>query len=245
MRQFGIIGFPLGHSFSKKYFTQKFLEEGIKDCVYENYPLDSLSSFPALIRSLPGLCGLNVTIPYKQQVLSYLDGLDEGAQKIGAVNCIDFQSAKTTGYNTDAIGFEKSLQPLLKAHHQRALILGSGGASRAVAFVLEKLKIPYIIVSREPRPGNSITYQDLDRQVMNSHYLIINTSPVGMAPNIDQAPQIPYSLLQSRHLLYDLVYNPETTIFLQKGEEFGAATKNGYQMLLLQAEAAWQIWNAE
>lgn len=260
MKKYGLIGYPLGHSFSKDYFTKKFEREGLTDCVYEIFPLPNLSGFEDLIRSEPDLCGLNVTIPHKIGVMFYLTEIDEAAKAIDAVNCIKVVNArpaasffsgevssmnvKLIGYNTDAYGFEKSLSPLLKSNHTKALVLGTGGASRAVTYVLQKLHIEYILVSRRS-VGKQLKYADLNQEIIESHPLIINTSPVGMAPHIDECPDIPYEYLSSQHLLYDLIYNPEKTEFLKRGEAKGAAIKNGMEMLQLQAEKAWEIWNSE
>ncbi len=258
MKKFGLIGFPLTHSFSKKYFSEKFEKAGFEDCVYESFPLPNLSELPDLIKANPDLCGLNVTVPHKIGVLYYLDKLDPAAKAIDAVNCIkisnqhpveaffsgEFTTAKVRleGYNTDAYGFETSLKPLLKRHHNRALILGAGGAARAVAYVLHKLGIHYIHVSRRSIK-KQMSYDQLTADVIKDNLLIINTTPVGTAPKIDMAPDIPYEYLSSRHLLYDLVYNPIETLFLKRGREHGTATKNGLEMLHLQAEKSWEIWN--
>lgn len=241
MRQFGLIGFPLSHSFSKKYFSEKFKKEHITDCNYENYPLPSINLFPELIRE-ENLEGLNVTIPYKESVISYLNYLDPAAEKIAAVNCIHFENGKSTGFNTDIIGFERSLKPLLKTHHQHALILGTGGASKAIGYVLSKLDISFNYVSRHKK-ADYYTYNDLNEAIIQQHTLIINTTPLGTSPDINHCPDIPYQFLSKKHLLYDLIYNPSETLFLQKGKEHGAMVKNGYEMLILQAEASWEIWN--
>lgn len=242
---FGLIGYPLSHSFSKKYFTQKFEKEGIKDAFYELFPLKTIEDLPALIESYPNLRGLNVTIPYKEQVLPYLDALDEGAKAIGAVNAILIKNSKLTGYNTDAYGFEISLKQFLaenNARPEQALILGTGGAAKAVMFVLDQLGIAWSSVSRDAQKGN-LTYEKLKEISLDPYLLIINTSPVGMAPSIEIYPDIPYHCLSNRHLLFDLVYNPLETVFLQKGKQMGAATMNGLAMLYGQAERAWDIWN--
>jgi shikimate dehydrogenase len=258
MKKFALIGYPLGHSFSKEYFTKKFEREGLTDCVYESYPLQSLSEFEELIRSEPELCGLNVTIPHKIGIMFYLDKVDPAAKAIDAVNCIkvvkgrpteDFfagelssMKVKLYGYNTDAFGFEKSLKPLLKKHHHHALVFGTGGASRAVTYVLHKLGISYKLVSRKSG-RKQIKYSDLNKDIIQDHPLIINTTPLGMAPNIQNCPDIPYEFLTDKHLLYDLIYNPVETEFLKRGKAQGATTKNGLEMLHLQAEKAWEIWN--
>lgn len=242
MRKFGLIGYPLTHSFSCKYFTEKFLREHRTDCAYDNYPLVSIELLPSLIEKETEIKGLNVTIPYKESVKPFLNELDDTAAFVGAVNCIDITSNIYKGYNTDVIGFELSLKPLLKAHHRQALILGTGGASKAVAYVLSKLGIAYKLVSRN-RSGDYWIYDDLDKEIIQEHTVIINTTPLGTSPDIFSIPDIPYQFLSSEHLLYDLVYNPAETVFLQKGKEQGATIKNGYEMLELQAEASWKIWN--
>lgn len=244
-RLFGLIGYPLSHSFSKKYFTQKFEEEGITNSIYALFPLETIRDFPELIQTFPNFRGLNVTIPYKEQVIPYLDELDAGAAAIGAVNTILVKNNKLIGYNTDAFGFESSLKQFLKDHKsypENALILGTGGAAKAVMFVLDQLGIAWKTVSRDAKRGN-LTYENLKDISLDPYLLIINTSPVGMAPAIENYPDIPYHCLGNRHLLYDLVYNPSETTFLQKGKQQGAATMNGLAMLYGQAERAWSIWN--
>ena len=244
MRQFGLIGYPLTHSFSKKYFSEKFQREGISDARYDTFPLESIEQFPGLVEQFPDLCGLNVTIPYKKAVIPYLDALDPAAEAIGAVNCIRRYNGKLSGYNTDAIGFEQSLVPLLQPHPGKALILGTGGASFAVRYVLGKLGIPYTFVSRNSDRKGILRYSDLGEQEMRDYTLIINATPVGMSPREQEAPDIPYEYLGSGHLLYDLIYNPERTLFLAMGEQQGARIKNGMEMLYLQAEGSWAIWNS-
>jgi shikimate dehydrogenase len=242
MKVFGLIGYPLSHSFSKGFFAEKFRKEGINDAIYENFPLEDISQFPALLEQQPNLRGLNVTIPYKEAVLPWLDELSPAAEQIKAVNCIQFHEGIRIGFNTDVMGFKRSLQPLLKPHHTNALVLGTGGAAKAVMFVLQELNIPYTVVSRSAQTG-LITYDALDKDIMAAHTIIINTSPLGMYPQTDAAPPIPYDLISKHHLLYDLIYNPAETLFLQKGAAKGAAIKNGHEMLVLQAEASWDIWN--
>lgn len=245
MRQFGLIGFPLGHSFSQKYFTDKFLREGIPGCTYQNYPLKNISEFTPLIKNNPALEGLNVTIPYKEAVIPFLDRLSEASGQIGAVNCIKINKGKTTGFNTDATGFERSLAPLLQSFHKKALVIGTGGAAKAVAYVLGRLQIPYIYVSRDPRQKeNTLGYEALNKKTLEEYQLIVHTTPLGMHPKEDGLPSLPYEYLTPRHLLYDLVYNPAETLFLKKGKEKGAVVKNGEEMLALQAEASWEIWNS-
>ncbi|MDF3077867.1 MAG: shikimate dehydrogenase [Sphingobacteriaceae bacterium] len=259
MKKYGLIGFPLSHSFSKGYFTRKFEELGLEDHVYELFPLPNISDVQELITSEPELVGLNVTIPHKIGIMYYLDKVDEAAKAIDAVNCIKIVNHKPVesfftgeltsmkvrleGYNTDAYGFEKSLKPLLHKHHDKALILGNGGATRAVAYVLKKLGIEYTIVSRR-HVGRQISYSKINKEVMKENLLIINTTPLGMAPDVDSCPDIPYELISSKHLLYDLVYNPEETEFLKRGREQGATIKNGLEMLHLQAEKSWEIWTS-
>lgn len=242
MRLFGLIGYPLSQSFSKKYFTEKFLNEGIADATYELFELENIQQFPSLLQK-HSLSGINVTIPYKQDVMAYLDELDEEAQAIGAVNCIKVENGKLKGFNTDAPAFERSLKMLLQPFHNKALVLGTGGAAKAVIHVLKKLQIEYVSVSRTKNQG-LLTYDELTREVMQDHLLVINCSPLGSYPKVDTAPQIPYQQLTKKHYLYDLVYNPPHTLFLLNGQERGAAIKNGYDMLVGQAELGWKIWNS-
>lgn len=211
---------------------------------YDTFPLESIEQFPELVERLRDLCGLNVTIPYKKAVIPYLDTLDPAAQAIGAVNCIHKCNGKLSGYNTDAIGFEQSLVPLLQPQHSKALILGTGGASYAVRYVLGKLGIEYAFVSRSASREAAFSYSDLGEQEMRDFSLIVNATPVGMSPHDQDAPDIPYEYLGSGHLLYDLIYNPEHTLFLARGEQQGARIKNGMEMLYLQAEGSWKIWNS-
>lgn len=247
MKLFGLIGFPLTHSFSKKYFTEKFNREGIVGNAYELYPLENISMLDGLLTADPQIAGLNVTIPYKVAVLDHVDELDAAAAHIGAVNTlqISFNQGKRVvkGYNTDAYGFEASLTPLLEAHHDRALILGDGGAAKAVKYVLQKLNITYTAVVRKPQEGR-LTYGDLNESLLEASTIIINTTPLGTHPNISECPDIPYAFLTEKHLAYDLVYNPEETEFLKRAKAKGAKTKNGLDMLHLQAERAWDIWTA-
>ncbi|MFN5620825.1 MAG: shikimate dehydrogenase family protein [Flavobacteriales bacterium] len=245
IQRYGLIGYPLVHSFSKGYFTSRFESMGRADCRYENYALASIEAFPELLQSAQNLRGLNVTIPYKESVIPYLDELDKEARAIGAVNCIRIRSGKTTGYNTDVHGFEMSIKPFLENRYERALILGTGGASKAVAYVLERWGIPFHFVSRTPQGERQMGYDVLKAEVMHHFPLIINTTPVGTYPNIDACPYLPYEGLSERHFLYDLIYNPEETTFLRLGRLSGAKTMNGHAMLLLQADRSWQIWNEE
>lgn len=237
---YGIIGYPLGHSFSPAYFKEKFSKEHIP-AAYLPFPIRKIQDFPGLISAHPALRGLNVTLPYKKAILPYLDALDDSAQATGAVNCILIRDKLKKGYNTDTCGFQKSLEPLLQAHHRRALVLGTGGASLAVGHVLQKLRIPYDTVSRKPAEGH-LTYRQITPELIEDYPLIVQTTPLGMYPDTDTCPDIPYEALGSRHLLYDLVYHPQETRFLKKGKAAGAAVKNGLEMLYLQAEASWQIW---
>jgi shikimate dehydrogenase len=239
--QYGIIGYPLSHSFSPAYFRKKFAALDLP-ASYDVFPLRSISELPALLEAQPGIKGLNVTLPFKEAVIPYLHEMDETATAIGAVNCISIKDGRLRGHNTDAIGFEQSLIPLLKSWHTQALILGTGGSSRAVAYVLSQMGIPYHKVTASNAP-EALTYDLLFPQVIEVHKLIINTTPLGMYPNIDAAPAISYDLLGSQYLLYDLIYNPDETKFLQLGKARGAMIKNGFEMLVLQADASWVIWS--
>ncbi|MEI6946047.1 shikimate dehydrogenase [Paraflavisolibacter sp. H34] len=243
MRVYGLLGKTLKHSFSKAYFTQKFEAEGIPGCRYENFELASMDELPELIRSVPGLQGLNVTIPYKEAVLPFLHGQNDIVQEVKACNCIKITDGKLHGYNTDVIGFRQSLEKSLEPQHTSALVLGTGGAAKAVQYALKSLGIRYRMVSRS-KGENTITYSELTPELIGEHLLVVNTSPLGMYPNVNEAPPLPYEALTSRHLLYDLIYNPEKTLFLQKGEAQGARIANGAEMLLLQAEESWKIWNS-
>lgn len=242
MRTFGLIGKKLTHSFSPSYFAQKFEQESIVNTQYLAFPLKDITEFPALVKQQTNLIGLNVTIPYKTAILPYLDNLDNAATEIGAVNTIKFTAGKLQGFNTDVYGFEQSLLPLLKSYHQQALVLGTGGAAKAVVYVLNKLKISFKYVSRTPTVGQ-LNYSEINKQLLQDHLLIINTTPLGMYPNTEQSPVLPYANLSKKHLVYDLVYNPLKTLFLAQAEAQGATIKNGLDMLHLQAEKAWEIWN--
>jgi shikimate dehydrogenase len=244
-RLFGLIGYPLSHSFSKRYFSEKYAREGISGAYYELFPIEAVSQLPALVAQYPNLRGLNVTIPYKEQVIPFLDEIDDGAAAVGAVNTIKVEDGKLSGYNTDVYGFEQSLLALFEKagrRAERALILGTGGAAKAVAFVLERHGISYHYVSRRPGPDRW-TYQELDAKNLQKVTLIINTTPLGMTPDIASCPDIPYHDLDGSHQLFDLIYNPEITTFMQRGLDRGATVQNGLQMLHLQAEQAWTIWN--
>jgi len=244
MRLFGLIGYPLFQSFSKKFFSEKFEREGLTDCRYESFSIPSISELTTLLKENPSLCGLNVTIPYKEQVLSFLQEKSALVKKIHACNCIKIENGRLIGYNTDAPAFEQSLKEKLQPHHTKALILGTGGAAKAVEFSLEKLNISYKYVSRKPSAKN-FSYEQLTDALMQEYTLIINTTPLGMHPNVVEAPPIPYHALNQKHYLFDLVYNPAKTLFLQKGEDQQAVIKNGYEMLVLQAEESWRIWNGQ
>ncbi len=245
MRKFGLIGYPLTHSFSRKYFEEKFKRENISDCSYDLFPLKNIDEFPGFLESNPDLHGLNVTIPYKESVTKFLDTVNDEAEEIGAVNCIRWDNGELKGYNTDCYGFEKCLIEFVghnfNENAEGIFVLGTGGSSKAVQFVLEKLKLSYYLVSRE-RKQNSVLYNEVE-SLMKWKNLFINTTPVGMFPNIEEAPQIPYHRLSYRDFLFDLIYNPSETLFLKRGKEKGAKTKNGIKMLELQAEKSWEIWN--
>ncbi|MFC2152081.1 shikimate dehydrogenase family protein [Bacteroidota bacterium] len=246
MRFFGLIGKSLEHSFSPIFFKEKFEEEGITDCFYNLYPLKLIGEINQLVSDFSELSGLNVTIPYKQEVIPFLDELDDNAKVIGAVNTIKFEwinnKLKLKGYNTDYLGFIDSIKPHLKEHHKSALILGSGGSSLAIAYALKKLNINYVKVSRNPRV-DIISYNSLSEEIIKEYKLIINTTPLGMYPNNNQFPELPYDAITKNHILYDLIYNPNQTEFLRKGKEKGATIKNGFEMLINQAEYSWKIWN--
>jgi shikimate dehydrogenase len=267
LRQFGLIGYPLSHSFSQKFFTEKFLKENIINAQYANFPIDSIQSFAALWTEHPNVEGLNVTIPYKKEVIAFLQHSSPVVQAIKACNCIRKFNNELYGYNTDVIGFEKSLLPFLQQHHTHALILGTGGASAAVQWVLQQLNIQYQVVSRKATAidvnaieGNTfeannlesnaeikaiLSYDQLNKSIIEAHTLIINTSPLGMFPNVNEAPPIAYDAITPKHHLYDLVYNPTETLFMKNGLGKGATVQNGLAMLHIQAEESWAIWNAK
>jgi shikimate dehydrogenase len=248
MKRYGLTGFPLTHSFSKRYFTEKFESEKT-DSAYDNFEIDNISKFPDIIKNNPELIGLNVTIPYKEQVIPYLDELNDSAREIAAVNTVKIIRSDSgiilKGFNTDTFGFETSLKPLLKEQHKKALILGTGGASKALKYVLNKLGIDFISASIEELKENEIRYEDIDEKMMNERLLIINATPLGTYPKTDTFPNIPYQYITEKHLLFDLVYNPEVTQFMAKGLQNGATVKNGYEMLLNQAIKSYEIWNQE
>ncbi len=242
MKRYGLIGYSLGHSFSERYFAEKFRKEGIAGCSYDNMPLENIGSLPELIASRPGLCGFNVTIPYKEAILPYLTGIDPLAAEIGAVNCVKIEGGELTGYNTDAYGFRRALLEFLKGQRPRALVLGSGGVSKAVTFVLKELGMEYLMVSRSQTAGH-ITYEEVNSAKIYDYPLIINTTPVGTFPDINSCPDIPYEAISTRNFLYDMIYNPPLTFFLERGQSQGARIVNGSGMLAYQAEKSWEIWN--
>ena len=248
MKKLGLIGYPLGHSFSKTYYLNKFEQENIRDIDYDLYPIEHISLFEELYQSDAAYVGFNVTIPHKQHIIPYLTDLSTEAKEIEAVNCITIQrigdDVVLKGHNTDAYGFQYSLQPLLKPQHTHALVLGNGGAAKAVCYTLKQLGIDYQIVSRSKENGD-LTYGELNQEIIGDHKLIINCTPLGTYPAIEAYPPIPYEFVTEDHLLYDLIYNPEETAFLAMGKSQGATTKNGYEMLVLQAEQNWKIWNYE
>lgn len=241
MRQFGLIGRNISYSFSKSYFAEKFKNENIVDAVYNVFDLKQIDEVEKVFET-EGLIGFNVTIPYKQEIISFLDELSPEAKSIGAVNTVLIKDGKRIGHNTDCYGFHHSLEPLLESHHKKALVLGNGGAAKAVYYILDLLQIKYKIVSRA-KSDNYLTYEELDEEVINNHQIIINCSPVGTFPNVENSPSLPYQLINEKHLLYDLIYNPPLTKFLENGKNQGAKIKNGHEMLILQAEKAWDIWN--
>ena len=245
MKKYGLIGFPLEQSFSQKHFSKKFNEENI-DAEYLNFELESIGEFLEIIEDNEDLKGLNVTIPYKVKVMPFIDELDKEAEKIGAINTIRISEKDgdpyLTGYNTDVFGFEETLKPFLEAHHTKALILGTGGASKAVKFVLNKLGIDFKIVSRNPKT-NCFIYDDISEDILTEYKLVINSTPLGMYPNIEDSPKLPYQSITPKHLFYDLIYNPAETKFLTKARKRGATTVNGQEMLVKQAEKAWEIWS--
>lgn len=244
MRLFGLLGYPLAQSFSKKYFDEKIRQQGLTDCRFENFSFPTITDVENLLQD-PSLQGFAITIPYKQDILKYVDDVNGIPPGLNACNCVRIRNGKLYGFNTDHVGFEKSLFPLLKAWHTKALILGNGGVAAAVMYSLKKAGIDYSLVSRERRSDSDYTYAELTAPVINDHLLIINTTPLGMYPKVDSCPAIPYELLTDRHLAFDMVYNPEKPLFLAKAEASGAAIKNGYEMLVLQAEENWRIWMEE
>lgn len=245
-KKLGLIGRNISYSFSQKYFVEKFKKMEINHLRYQNFDLPHIEEFPFIIyHREEEFLGFNVTIPYKESIMKYVSEIDLVAQEIGAINTIKItDDYKLIGYNTDVYGFKESFKPLLKSHHNKALILGTGGASKAVAYVLKSLNIEFKFISRVPNSNDVISYNDIDSDVMKYHNLIINTTPLGTYPNIDESPKIPYEFITDKHLLFDLIYNPEETKFLHEGKKRGAVIKNGYEMLVLQAEKSWEIWNS-
>jgi shikimate dehydrogenase len=239
---FGLVGKDISYSFSKGYFKKKFEALGLSNHAYNNFDLQSISEFPTIFKNTSNIQGINVTIPYKEEVIQFLDDIDVAAKKIGAVNTIKFSKNGMIGYNTDAYGFQKSVEPYLKNHHKKALILGTGGASKAIAFVLEELGITFSFVSRSGK-NNGFKYQEITEDIISEHTLIINCSPVGTFPNVEEKPAIQYNSIRKEHLLFDLIYNPTETAFLAKGKANGATICNGHRMLEFQAEKSWSIWN--
>ena len=244
MRRFGLVGRTLKHSFSQTYFTGKFKASGIDDALYENFELPTIDAFSTLLTAHPDLKGLNVTIPYKEDVLPFLSSMNEVVKTIGACNCIKITDGKLAGFNTDVVGFRQSLEPKRKPHHQKALVLGTGGAAKAIWYVLDELGIAFKKVSRR-KEGADFTYEELTPEILGEYLLIVNTTPLGMYPNTEAAPELPYEAIGASHFLFDIVYNPEKTAFLEKGENRGAQTCNGYEMLIGQAEESWRIWTSE
>ena len=244
MDKYGLIGYPLGHSFSISYFNQKFADENI-DAVYENFEIPTIDDFMEVVETNPELKGLNVTIPYKEKVIPYIDILSPEARAIGAVNVIKIERSEKRillkGYNSDLIGFTQSIQPMIEKDHKKALILGTGGASKAIQYGLKSLGLETLFVSRYDRPG-TIQYKDVTPDVVKEYNVIVNCTPCGMYPHTDECPELPYEAMDSKTILYDLIYNPDNTLFMKKGEEYGAQTKNGLEMLLLQAFASWDFW---
>lgn len=245
MDKYGIIGLPLGHSFSPGFFNEKFQNEGI-DAIYEKYELPQIEALKEVLASNPELRGLNVTIPYKQQVMQYLDDISEEAQAIGAVNVVrvshEGKKIKMKGYNSDVIGFTRSIEPFISKHHKKALILGTGGASKAIEYSLKSLGLATQKVSRR-KSADTITYDEITPEIIKEYNVVVNCTPVGMYPHTEEYPQLPYEAMDSHTLLYDLIYNPDETMFMKKGKENGAIVKNGLEMLLLQAYASWEFWN--
>lgn len=244
MKRYGLIGRTLKHSFSQAYFTEKFAALGLPDCSYQNFELSLAEDFPEFIKNNPDLKGLNVTIPYKEDVVPYLTSQSDVVEEIGACNCIRIKNGRLIGHNTDVVGFRQALEPQLKLHHTKALVFGTGGASKAVAYALQKLGISHQFVSRNALQ-DGLQYSQLSKEVIESHTLIINTTPLGTWPNVDEKPPIPYKYLKPEHFLFDLVYNPSVTAFLAEGVKLGAQISNGEQMLIGQAEESWRIWNED
>lgn len=247
MDKYGLIGYPLTHSFSIGFFNEKFKSEGI-DAIYENFEIPSIEDFPEVVDTNPNLKGLNVTLPYKERVIAYLDVLSPEARAIGAVNVIKVshkgKDTQLKGYNSDVIGFTKSIDPLIKPYHKKALILGTGGASKAIDYGLKSLGLETVKVSRYEH-ADTIQYDNITADIVKEYNVIVNCTPCGMYPNADECPKLPYEAMDSNNLLYDLIYNPDETLFMKKGMEHGAVVKNGLEMLLLQAFVSWEFWNSE
>ncbi len=243
-RLFGLLGKNISYSFSSGYFKEKFEELELENYQYQNFDIQSIQEFSKILKQNRALCGMNITIPYKEEILLCLEEIDSEALEIGAVNTIKFlKNGKLKGFNTDVSGFLNSLKPLLKAHHTKALILGTGGASKAIAYAFKKLHIDFTFVSRNPEKENEISYSNLSEDIISAHSIIINCTPLGTFPETNLCPDIPYQFITSQHLLFDLIYNPAITTFLEKGKNKGAKIKNGLEMLQLQAEKSWEIWN--
>ncbi|GAA4901227.1 shikimate dehydrogenase [Flaviramulus aquimarinus] len=244
MNKLGLLGKNISYSFSKSYFKKKFEDEGIDNTSYENFDIENIDLFPSIIKNTKGLKGLNVTIPYKEQVIPYLDKINKKAKAIGAVNTIKItKKGKLVGYNTDCYGFKNTLKPFIKSHHKKALILGTGGASKAIAYSLKEMGISYQYVSRKLKKDIDFSYDTLQESDIKAHQIIINSTPLGTFPNVNDCPSIPYHAINKNHILFDLIYNPEKTSFLKQGEQNQATIINGLNMLKLQAEKAWSIWN--
>lgn len=242
---FGLLGRDISYSFSRGYFTKKFTALNLEHHSYVNFDIPKIEDFPSIIENNESIKGINVTIPYKEEVMAYLDKIDKTAKEIGAVNTIKItKRGNLKGYNSDVVGFEKSIVPLLEKHHKKALILGTGGASKAIAYALKLNNIKYKFVSRKPKTKKQISYNDLSQEIIQDYSIIVNSTPLGTSPDVDKCPAIPYQFITSKHLLYDLIYNPEVSKFLAKGKANGAKIKNGYEMLELQAEESWRIWNS-
>lgn len=247
---YGLIGYPLGHSFSKNFFNNKFLSENI-DAEYVNFEIKDVNELKYVLRENPELCGLNVTLPHKMDVIPLLDNITDNARNIGAVNVIKFKKSRfgkiqLEGHNSDITGFKQSIEPMLDKHiHRKALILGTGGASKAIYHGLKQLGLDCTYVSRTKKGSGNMTYDEITQDIIEDHTVIVNTTPLGMYPKTDTCPDIPYKYLTSNHILYDLIYNPDETLFMRKGKEYGAVVKNGLEMLLLQAFISWNIWNSD
>ncbi|RUA32518.1 MAG: shikimate dehydrogenase [Bacteroidetes bacterium] len=244
MKQYGLIGKTLTHSFSEKYFTEKFKKEGINDATYQLFELDDISKIKEFVADKPDLRGFNITIPYKESIIPYLDEMTEVVEEIGACNCVKIEDGKLIGYNTDVDGFMPTFLAVMEMHHDSAIVLGNGGAAKAVIYSLEQWSLDPLVVARNPKNENELPWNELTEEMVNQHKIIINTTPVGMYPKVNEYPDIPYEGIDRFHLVYDLIYNPEKTIFLEKAEKQDAVIKNGLEMLEQQADTAWIIWNS-